>query len=97
LSTQGDIFAFGAVVYEIMSEAPPLAGLSGAEINSRYNQGEFADTALLGEMGTIIRKCWTGQYTGFAPLAQDLLQRCHVPSTSCYLSDKGSLTSSSTK
>jgi serine/threonine protein kinase len=72
LSTQGDIFAFGAVVYEIMTEEPPYGGLSEVEINSRYRKGEFADTASLGEMGTIIRKCWTGQYAGFTPLAQHL-------------------------
>ncbi|KAL2021761.1 hypothetical protein VTK56DRAFT_6704 [Thermocarpiscus australiensis] len=72
LSTQGDIFAFGSVVYEIMTGNAPYKGLADDEIESRYKRGEFADTASLGVVGTVIRKCWLGQYDGFESVAQDL-------------------------
>ncbi|KAK4033745.1 kinase-like domain-containing protein [Parachaetomium inaequale] len=72
LSTQGDIFAFASVVYEIMTGSPPYTGLSDAEINACYKQSEFPDTASLGEIGAIITKCWLAQYDGFEAVAQDL-------------------------
>jgi serine/threonine protein kinase len=71
-STQGDIFAFGSVVYEIMTGKAPYSGLSESEIVARYKRGEFADTASLGEIGVLIRKCWMGQYDGCTQLADDL-------------------------
>jgi hypothetical protein len=72
LSTQGDMFEFGSVVYEIMTGEAPYSGLSESEIKARYQMGEFADTAYLGEIGVIIRKCWMGQYGGFTALVADL-------------------------
>ncbi|KAK4237655.1 kinase-like protein [Achaetomium macrosporum] len=79
LSTWGDIFAFGSVVYEIMTAKPPYTGLSESEINDRYKKGEFADTASLGQLGIIIRKCWLGQYDGFATIAGDLRGTISLP------------------
>jgi serine/threonine protein kinase len=72
LSVQGDIFAFGSLVYEIMTGASPHKGLSECEIKALCEKGEFADTSSLGVVGDIIRKCWMGNYQGFEPLAHDL-------------------------
>jgi serine/threonine protein kinase len=72
LSTQGDIFAFGSVLYEIMTGDLPYAGLSSDEISARYQRGQFADTASLGEMGAIIKRCWLEKYDGFEALVRDL-------------------------
>jgi serine/threonine protein kinase len=89
LSTRGDIFTFGAVIYKIMAGEPPYGGLSEAEINSQYKNGEFADTVSFGEMGAIIRKCWTEKYPGFAPLAEDLRGGMSLSSTSWHYQARG--------
>ncbi|KAK4122860.1 kinase-like protein [Parathielavia appendiculata] len=55
LSTQRDIFAFGSVIYELMTGSAPYQGFSDTEINARNKNGQFADTTSLGELGAIIR------------------------------------------
>ncbi|KAK4101923.1 kinase-like protein [Parathielavia hyrcaniae] len=72
LSTQGDIFAFGSVIYELMTGAVLYQGLSDTEISDRYKNGQFADTTSLGELGAIIRKCWERRYDGFDSAVKDL-------------------------
>lgn len=72
MSTQGDIFAFGSVLYEIVTGYSPFKGLPDGEIENRYKKGQFADSSSLGEMGVIIRNCWLGKYNGFDPLLRDL-------------------------
>jgi hypothetical protein len=72
LLTQGDIFAFGSVMYEITTGNALYTELSEEETSSRYSKGEFPNTASLGGMGIIIRKCWVEQYNGFDPVLEDL-------------------------
>ncbi|KAK4147640.1 kinase-like protein [Dichotomopilus funicola] len=72
MSTQGDTFAFGSVLYEIVTGDSPFKGLPDGEIENRYKKGQFADTSSLGKMGVIIRNCWLGKYNGFDPLLRDL-------------------------
>lgn len=56
LSIQADLFAFGSVLYEIMTGHPPCEGLSETEIRARYLKGEFPDTEPLQGVGTVIKK-----------------------------------------
>lgn len=64
LSVQGDLFAFGSVLYEIMTRQAPYNGLSDEEISTRYSKGEFPNTEFLQAIGGIIRRCWQGRYNG---------------------------------
>jgi serine/threonine protein kinase len=72
LSIQGDIFAFGSVLYEIMTGNAPYRDLAEDEILSRYSKGVFPDTSSLQAIGGVIRKCWQGQYDGFELVVGDL-------------------------
>lgn len=79
LSTQGDIFAFGSVVYEMMTGAPPYADFSAAEIEARYKSNNFADTTSLGKIGVVIKQCWSGGYNGFKAIVEDLKGTAYDP------------------
>ncbi|PSN59004.1 kinase-like protein, partial [Corynespora cassiicola Philippines] len=72
LSVQGDLFAFGSVLYEIMTGKAPYAELPEDEILGRYSKGDFPDTDSLQATGNVIRKCWQGQYDGFEQVVGDL-------------------------
>ncbi|KAH6634386.1 kinase-like domain-containing protein [Chaetomium sp. MPI-SDFR-AT-0129] len=72
MSTQGDIFAFGSVLYEIVTGDSPFKGLPDDEIENRYKNGQFAGTSSLEKMGIIIRNCWLEKYNDLDPLLRDL-------------------------
>jgi len=72
LSVQGDLFAFGSLLYEIMTGDAPYADLSEDDILARYSEGDFPDTDSWESIGEVIRKCWKGQYDGFALVVEDL-------------------------
>ncbi|KAF7443890.1 spindle assembly checkpoint kinase [Pyrenophora tritici-repentis] len=72
LSVQGDLFAFGSVLYEIMTGNVPYADLTEDEILDRYVKRDFPDTDFLRVIGEITRKCWQGQYHGFDMVVGDL-------------------------
>ncbi|RSL95561.1 hypothetical protein CDV31_013835 [Fusarium ambrosium] len=72
LSIQGDLFAFGSILYEILTTQVPYDGKDDDEIQSLYMSGVFPDTSSLGAMGYIIRKCWLGKYPGSKALLHDL-------------------------
>ncbi|KAF1914468.1 kinase-like domain-containing protein [Ampelomyces quisqualis] len=72
LSVQGDLFAFGSVLYEIMTGKAPYAELADDEILGRYSKGDFPETDSLQATGNVIRKCWQGQYNGFELVVGDL-------------------------
>lgn len=72
LSVQGDLFAFGSVLYEIMTTQVPYDDKADDEIQALYTKGVFPDTSFLGTMGHIIRKCWLGKYPRSKTLVQDL-------------------------
>jgi hypothetical protein len=60
LSIQGDLFAFGSMLYEIMTGHAPYHGLPDEEIRTRCSKGEFPKTEFLRAFGSIIRKFWQG-------------------------------------
>jgi serine/threonine protein kinase len=72
LSTRADIFAFGSVLYEIMTRHAPYEGWNEREIRARYLKGEFPETESLQAIGTIIKKCWQGSYNRSEILVHDL-------------------------
>lgn len=72
LSPIGDLFAFGSVLYEIMTGNTPYAALSEDEICTRYSKGEFPDTTFLKDVGGIIRNCWQSKYGGAGTAIKDL-------------------------
>ncbi|KAH8721775.1 kinase-like domain-containing protein [Ilyonectria robusta] len=53
LSVQGDLFAFGCVLYEIMTKQVPHDGKTDDEIRGLYTSGVFPDTSSLGAVGRI--------------------------------------------
>jgi hypothetical protein len=83
LSVQGDLFAFGSVLYEIMTGHAPYNGLPDEEIRTRYSKGEFPNTEFLQAIGSIIRKCWQGRYSGCETVIRDI--RGIFPSNSLLL------------
>jgi serine/threonine protein kinase len=63
LSVQGDIFALGSTLYEIITRASPYHEFSEEEIEARYSRCEFLETKSLGPIGDVILHCWQGQYS----------------------------------
>ncbi|RDA94430.1 hypothetical protein CP533_2259 [Ophiocordyceps camponoti-saundersi (nom. inval.)] len=72
LSVKGDLFAFGSLVYEIITGREPYQGLDGDEIRHLYSRKTFPDTKPLGGLGSIIEKCWHGEYSGCDDMLQEL-------------------------
>jgi serine/threonine protein kinase len=72
LSVQGDIFAFGSLVYEIMTGRHPHEGKEGDEIRALFLRNIFPDTTQLGPLGHIVEKCWRRQYSCCDGLLKDL-------------------------
>ncbi|KND88538.1 Megakaryocyte-associated tyrosine-protein kinase [Tolypocladium ophioglossoides CBS 100239] len=81
LSAQGDIFAFGSVMYELGTGKRPYAGLSETDIKSLFQRGEFPDVTSLASLGRIIRTCWEGGYDDSKTLVKDLQLIRDTPST----------------
>jgi serine/threonine protein kinase len=72
LSIQGDIFALGSALYEIMTEVAPYHELSEEEIDARYSDADFPETESLGSIGDIIKYCWQGQYGSVDAIITDI-------------------------
>lgn len=73
LSVQGDLFAFGSVLYEIMTGGVPYDGRSDNEIGALYLKGEFPDTRSPPQsIGEVIGKCWKGEYGRCEAVVNDL-------------------------
>ncbi|KAK4150972.1 kinase-like domain-containing protein [Chaetomidium leptoderma] len=79
LCTEADIFALGSTLYELMNESRPHAGLSDTAIAHRYKRGEFAETESLGIVGSIIKKCWQGEYKECRQVVRDLKGDMFLP------------------
>lgn len=57
-SVQGDLFAFGSAMYELVTGHEPFVGLKDGEIRGRFKSGTFPDVASLGKLGVILSSCW---------------------------------------
>ena len=82
LSIQGDIFALGSTMFEIMTGNVPYHNLLENEVKARYSRGKFPDTELLGPVGGIIARCWHGQYGTFDSIVADI-EGISVPQSIC--------------
>jgi serine/threonine protein kinase len=71
LSFQGDLFALGCVMYEIMT-GPPHDGVEVMEARELYNKGSFPPTNHLGAVGCTIEGCWRGGYADAAEVTEKL-------------------------
>ncbi|KAH0845643.1 hypothetical protein AYO21_05567 [Fonsecaea monophora] len=63
-SIQTDIFAFGCMIYEVMTGQPPHEDLMANEhraqpVEQRYAEGQSPDVESL-PLGDLIHKCWHG-------------------------------------
>ncbi|KAK4039928.1 kinase-like protein [Parachaetomium inaequale] len=72
LSIEADLFALGYTLYEIVNESQPYAGLSDEVILDHYSKGKFPETGSLGSVGSIITKCWRGEYKECKQVVCDL-------------------------
>ncbi|KAH6712138.1 kinase-like domain-containing protein [Leptodontidium sp. MPI-SDFR-AT-0119] len=76
VSIQGDIFALGSTLYEIMTGDVPYHELPEEEVEARYSKGEFPETNFLGPIGDVITLCWHGQYSSFDTIITDIEGMC---------------------
>lgn len=72
LCIQGDIFAFGSLLYRIITNRNPYHGLSEHVIASLFLNGKFPDTSALGSLGGVISKCWRGMYDNTESMCKDI-------------------------
>ena len=72
LSIQGDIFALGSTLYEIMTGNVPYHAFPEEEIKARYLQRQFPETKSLGPIGDIITHCWYSYYSSFDAIITDI-------------------------
>ncbi|KAI9767789.1 MAG: hypothetical protein M1840_005470 [Geoglossum simile] len=72
LSVQGDIFALGSTLYEIMTGVVPYHELSEEEIEVRYSKRGFPEMKSLGSVGGIIMGCWHDRYDCVDSIVADM-------------------------
>ncbi|KAI1931102.1 hypothetical protein LOZ58_003580 [Ophidiomyces ophidiicola] len=68
---QDDFFAFGSVLYNLITSKDPYADLEDHEVIKLYNSGIFPDVSEL-PMSTIMSKCWCGEYSSATQLLEDI-------------------------
>ncbi|KAL2124231.1 hypothetical protein VTJ04DRAFT_596 [Mycothermus thermophilus] len=70
---KGDVFAFGSLVFELLTGREPHQGLTRGEIWTKHRIGAFDQKATsLGRLGGLILKCWLGAYEGFEEVVAEL-------------------------
>ncbi|KJZ70602.1 hypothetical protein HIM_09990 [Hirsutella minnesotensis 3608] len=67
-----EIFALGSTFYEIMTCRRPFDGMGDCEIESLFRQGCFPDLQQVRALGTVMSKCWNGQYGTVEDVLQDI-------------------------
>lgn len=72
LSIQGDLFALGSTLFEIMAGVVPLSGYNEEQVKAQYTKRIFPETGFLGSIGDIITRCWNGRYSHSEVICADL-------------------------
>ncbi|KAE8822478.1 hypothetical protein PTNB85_10364 [Pyrenophora teres f. teres] len=72
LPTNADIFALGSVYYTIMTGKMPYHDLPEEAIRALFKQGKFPDTGAIGPLGSIIKRCWQGEYKSAAQVHEEI-------------------------
>ncbi|KAI1941327.1 hypothetical protein LOZ66_001843 [Ophidiomyces ophidiicola] len=68
---QDDFFAFGSVLYNLITSKDPYPDLEDHEVVQLYNSGTFPDVSEL-PMSNIMGKCWRGEYSRATELLEDI-------------------------
>lgn len=76
VSQQTDIFAYGCVVYEILTGRPPHHDLGASDerarlVERRYQQNQFPDIRHL-PLGELMRSCWHSNFNSMSEVIQAL-------------------------
>ena len=70
---QTDIFAFGSVVFEIVTGGVVFAGLSDGEVRERFEKGEWPVEEVGREgLRRVVEGCWKGRYRCFEEVLGNL-------------------------
>ncbi|EFE44358.1 hypothetical protein TRV_00890 [Trichophyton verrucosum HKI 0517] len=68
---QDDIFAFGSVIYSLVTAEDPYKERTDDEVIKLYTAGTFPDTSGW-TIGAVTTKCWRGEYSDAAEVLEDI-------------------------
>ncbi|KAF2457147.1 kinase-like domain-containing protein [Lineolata rhizophorae] len=74
---KSDLFAFGSVMYYIMTGREPYADLSDDEVTAKFERKEFPDVEAL-KYGSAIKGCWIGDFKSAKDILKAILEDSHV-------------------
>ncbi|KAI1667293.1 spindle assembly checkpoint kinase [Pyrenophora tritici-repentis] len=72
LSIEADVFALGSVFYTIMTGMILYQDVPEEDIRTLFKEGIFPDTESIGPLGSIIRRCWQGEYKNATEVSKDI-------------------------
>lgn len=72
ISVKTEIFAFGSMLYQIVSGNRPYYHLESKKIEQKFQQQQFPDVTEYGLLGDIITKCWYLEYETMADVLDSL-------------------------
>ncbi|EEP82058.1 predicted protein [Uncinocarpus reesii 1704] len=75
---QDDCFAFGSLVYFLLTREAPYKDLPDHEVVNLYVAGTFTDVSNW-PIGAVIEKCWRGEYLSATQLLKDISNHSTVP------------------
>ncbi|EGE79470.1 TKL protein kinase [Blastomyces dermatitidis ATCC 18188] len=78
VSLQNDFFVFGSVVYFLITHEAPYKDLEDHEAIKLYTVGKFPDVSRW-PLGTVMNKCWRGEYSTTSHLLKDIHQCTSLP------------------
>ncbi|RDA91461.1 hypothetical protein CP533_2509 [Ophiocordyceps camponoti-saundersi (nom. inval.)] len=74
VSIEQEIFALGSTLYEMMTGSRPFDGMEYWEVETLFRQGRFPPLDHVPALGTVISKCWNGQYGILEDVSGDIKQ-----------------------
>ncbi|KAI9849288.1 MAG: hypothetical protein M1837_004747 [Sclerophora amabilis] len=72
ITVKSEIFALGALIYEILTGYPPYQDLSEAAVEDAYDREEYPDLGPVSMFKDVIAKCWKRQYASADELLLDV-------------------------